>query len=342
MSVKKTPGLLVRWGWLLGILSVGCSLSLWGQPKIVAYVPNWIDLKAFSATIEYDRLTHIIVAFENPTNALGQLSFNPRDQFLIDQAKARHLPVLVSIGGGAESGNQRSRQRYFGLIASTNRPAFANKLINYVLRHNFDGLDVDLEGPAINQDYGPFIRELSKLFKPKGKLLSAALSKGYGGDHVPTSILNQFDFVNIMAYDARGYWDPDLPGPHASFEFATNNVAYWLARGLPPAKAILGVPFYGYGFGEAYRKRDYTYAFLVTTFPGAENSDQVSQTIWYNGIPTVKAKSQFVRDQGLGGVMIWSLDYDVHDERSLLRAIDETLRPKPGNDKAAAPGTPQP
>jgi GH18 family chitinase len=32
-----------------------------------------------------------------------------------------------------------------------------------------------------------------------------------------------------------------------------------------------------------------------------------------------------VVDEGLGGVMIWSLDTDVKGERSLLGAIDEVL-----------------
>jgi GH18 family chitinase len=39
----------------------------------------------------------------------------------------------------------------------------------------------------------------------------------------------------------------------------------------------------------------------------------------------MKAKCQYVIDQGLGGVMIWSLDQDVADNRSLLSAIHETL-----------------
>ncbi len=41
--------------------------------------------------------------------------------------------------------------------------------------------------------------------------------------------------------------------------------------------------------------------------------------------PTIKAKAKFVVDEGLAGVMIWSLDYDVPGKRSLLTAIDETL-----------------
>ena len=108
-------------------------------------------------------------------------------------------------------------------------------------------------------------------------------------------------------------------------EFARSSVAYWLQRGVPKSKAVLGVPFYGYGFGAAFRNRGYSYATLVSTYPGAEHVDQIGSTIWYNGIPTIKAKAQYVVEEGLGGMMIWSLDNDVTGDRSLLSALYGTL-----------------
>ena len=303
------------------------STASHAQNRVVAYVPNWIDLNSFSETIDYPKITHINIAFENPTNADGDLSFSKKNEVLIAKARAQQVKVLISIGGGSASGDKTLLSRYFDLLTDAKRAAFAARLADYVSSHHFDGLDVDIEGPSINGDYGAFIKELSEVLKPKGKLLTAALSKGYGGNKVPDSVFEYFDFVNIMAYDGAGYWDPKAPGQHSSLEFAKDNTAYWLGRGLPKLKAVLGVPFYGYGFGEAFRKRDYSYSAILASHPGAENADQVGNTIWYNGIPTIKAKTQYVVDQGLGGMMIWSLDYDVKGEKSLLSAIHETLAP---------------
>lgn len=292
---------------------------------VVAYVPNWVNLNSFAETIDYAKLTHINIAFENPTNAEGDLSFNMKNEKLIAMAHAHDVKILVSIGGGAASENKSLRDRYFDLLGEAKRMLFVGRLTDYVLAHGFDGLDMDIEGPSINEDYGVFIRDLAGALAAKGKLLTAAVSKGYGGDKVPGSVFAHFDFVNIMAYDGAGPWNPKSPGQHSSMEFAKRNVTYWLDRGLPKAKAVLGLPFYGYGFGQAFRKGDYPYSELVASFPGAEKSDQIGETIWYNGIPTITAKSQYVIDQGLAGVMIWSLDYDVKGERSLLTAIHETL-----------------
>ncbi len=293
------------------------------QPRIVAYVPNWIDLDRFAETIDYAKLTHINVAFENPRNAVGDMSFNQKDAGLIAKAHAKGVKVLVSLGGG--SSNKAMNDRWTQLSSGTNSAQFAGKMAEYVSGHDFDGVDVDIEGPAINKDYGALIAALAKALKPKGKLLTAAVSKGYGGRSVPSSVFEHLDFVNIMAYDAAGPWDPKSPGQHSSLQFAKDNVAYWLGRGLPRSKAVLGVPFYGYGFGAAFRRGGYTYSAILAAYPGAENADQAGNTIWYNGASTIKAKAKYVVDQRLGGVMIWSLNQDAKGNRSLLSAIHETL-----------------
>lgn len=312
----------------LACFILGAS-ACFAAPKVVAYVPNWIDLNEFSKTIDYAKLTHINIAFENPINDDGDLSFSPGNAVLIEKAKANKVKILLSIGGGAASGDKKLQQRYFSLLSEPKRAGFAHKLADLIEKHHLDGLDVDIEGPSINSDYGPFIEALGSVFKSRSKLLTAALSKGYGGDHVPDSVFEKFDFINIMAYDGAGYWDPNAPGQHSSMAFAKDNVAYWLKRGLPRSKAVLGVPFYGYGFGDAFRKRDYPYRNIVESFPEADQQDQVGSTIYYNGIPTIKAKTKYVLDEKLAGVMIWSLDSDAKGGKSLLSAVHEVLRNAP-------------
>jgi GH18 family chitinase len=299
------------------------TLPAAAAPRVVAYVPNWIDLDSFAETIDYAKLTHINIAFENPRNAAGDMSFNRKDSGLIAKAHAKGVKVLVSMGGG--STNKTMNDRWAQLSSGTIAAHFAGKLAEYVSEHDFDGVDVDIEGPAINKDYGALIAELAKALKPKGKLLTAAVSKGYGGKSIPNSVFEHLDFVNIMAYDAAGPWDPKSPGQHSSIAFAKDNVEYWLGRGLARSKAVLGVPFYGYGFGAAFRRGGYTYAAIVAAHPGAEGADQAGDTIWYNGVPTIKAKAKYVVDEHLGGVMIWSLNQDAKGNGSLLSAIHETL-----------------
>src|SRR5205085_587244 len=123
-----------------------------------------------------------------------------------------------------------------------------------------------------------------------------------------------------------GPWDKKAPGQHSSMEMALGQIAYWQGRGLPREKMTLGLPFYGYGFGKDFKKDEYPYATILKLHPGAEMTDQCGDTIWYNGIATIRAKTRHALDQKLAGVMIWSLDSDAKGEKSLLGAIDEEVR----------------
>jgi chitinase len=307
-------------------LFLSAATPLSARELVVAYVPNWVDLDSFSDSIDYSKITHINIAFENPANEKGDLSFHKKNDVLIAKAHAKNVKILVSIGGGAASGNKKLQALYFDLLSDSKRADFCARLASYVVDHNFDGLDVDIEGPSINKDYGALIRDLSAVLKPKGKLLTSALSQGYGGKNVPDSVFEHFDFVNVMAYDGAGSWNPNAPGQHSSMEFAKKNVEYWLKRGLPESKTVLGVPFYGYGFGKAFRKSPYSYSAIVAAHPDADKGDQVGETIWYNGVATIEAKTRYAIDRKLAGVMIWSLDNDVKGEKSLLDAIDRACR----------------
>lgn len=295
-----------------------------GQKVVIGYIQDEADASSVADDIEYSKITHLNIAFANPTDATGSLAPTPHMLQIVSKAHKARVKVLISIGGGSASEDKTERERYFDLIGDPKRGAFVRTLVTYLDNNRLDGLDVDLEGPAIGKDYAAFITDLSKALKPKGKLLSAAVAK-WNGDQIPSAALNCFDFVNVMAYDATGPWNPNQPGQHASMEFAKDSAAYWVGRGVAKSKVVLGVPFYGWGFGAAFTQGGYQYSEIVGKYPGSELVDQVGSTIWYNGIPTIKTKAKYVVDQGLGGVMIWSLNQDAKGKLSLLTAINEAL-----------------
>ncbi|WKL49365.1 glycosyl hydrolase family 18 protein [Flavobacterium pectinovorum] len=312
---------VIQLKWILILVLGVVNLSI-AQKKVIAYIPNWIDLNSFSSTIQYSKLTHINIAFENP-DANGYLTFNSGSNTIINAAHAQNVKVFVSLGGGAISEGGAIRDNYFNLITPANRTAFIQKIYDYVIAHNFDGVDVDLEGPAINGDYGGFVIALANKLHAGGKQITAALSEGYGGANVPASTFAAYDWINIMAYDATGPWAPGNPGQHSPYSMAVNQFNYWTGRGLPASKAIIGLPFYGYGFG-ASANQGISFANIVAQYPGAENQDQVGNTIYYNGIPTIKAKTTFAI-QNAGGVMIWELSQDATGSKSLLTAVNQVI-----------------
>ena len=133
--------------------------------------------------------------------------------------KKHGVKVLIAIGGWNDSrGNKYSR-----LVNSPSaRAKFTKHVVEYIEKHNFDGLDLDWEYPKcwqVDCNKGPrsdkrafalWVKELKEAFKPKGYLLSAAVSPAKkvadAGYDVP-SISRNLDWIAIMAYDYHGHWD---------------------------------------------------------------------------------------------------------------------------------------
>ncbi len=111
-----------RLGLFLCVLLLSAT-PLRAKELVVAYVPNWVNLDSFTETIDYSKITHINIAFENPTNDTGDLLV-PQEGRRTDR-QARTPPwaskVLVSIGGGAASGNKTLKARYFNLLTDAAR-----------------------------------------------------------------------------------------------------------------------------------------------------------------------------------------------------------------------------
>lgn len=304
------------------------------SPMVVAYVPNWASFSSQKAQLQYDKLTHINIAFKNPDSS-GNLSYTTFDKDLIAAAHAKGVKVFISLGGASTASNPLL-STYKTLLTNTNRANFVAKIKSYLVTYNVDGVDIDIEGPGIPGvvNYAPFISELSSALRPLGKGVSSALSVGYGAKDVSTQTLQTFDFINIMAYDATGSWSG--PGQHSPMSQATSNIDYFFKRGVLKSKLVLGVPFYGRGWGSL--NGYWSFKDIVAKFPGSENQDSVgsgSNIIYYNGIPTIKAKTQMTINQGLGGVMFWELSQDAVGTKSLLTTIYNTMH-------AGGPANPAP
>ena len=81
-------------------------------------------------------------------------------------------------------------------------------------------------GPESDKvNFGLWAKELSEAFKPKGLLLSAAVSAGKSTIDMAydVPVLGQYlDFINVMSYDFRGHWD-DKTGHHSPLFHHSND-----------------------------------------------------------------------------------------------------------------------
>lgn len=315
--------------YLLFPIFIILQLSLKGQAlneepsfKIVGYYSLTAAMTTDLDSVPFDKLTHINLWFLNP-DTLG--NFNNDLSGLTPFVKAAHaknVKVLASIGGGSR------HAQYHKLLKDTHRAGFIKNLLEVVTMYDLDGVDVDLEGNDIDENYEKFVVDLAGVLKSKQKLITAAIAVYYK-EKLTDKALAQYDFVNVMSYDRTGPWNPEKPGPHATYTHAVKDLEYFgMERSIPKEKMVLGVPFYGYGYGPSLTSPavSMNYGEITTRFPGAENVDEWGMPggiiLYYNGIHTIRQKTALAKEKA-SGIMIWQILGDATGEKSLLNAINE-------------------
>lgn len=282
--------------------------------------------------IPYEYLTTINYAFVFPeadrTGRLTSVPYPDTLHALVREAHSHNVKVLISIGGFMIGDNPGVDNR-FEVIANNQvtRDRFVKEAMDLVREFNLDGVDMDWEFPdAVEPSLSNFVllmKELHEQLHPMGKKLTSAVEASdfvytYGVDE---SVYQYVDWINIMGYDgdvsAHGY--PNKAIFHSPYWWSEMIMEHWIdEKGLPREKAVLGVPFYGKGtnrFGGAYRG-------LLAR--GADPYADKFDSVYYNGIKTMKKKTVLAKKRGRG-MMIWEISGDAPREYSLLRAINEAI-----------------
>jgi len=268
----------------------------------VGYLP-WYRTAGFSA----DRMhgvTDLIYFGVKPTDD-GQFDGQSVDKATLGQLRglkeASGCRLLLCVGGGDRS------QGFAPLAADgARRRTFADELCKFCREHGFDGIDFDWEHPEGDAQLAAYTELLTETKSGLGSsgLVTIAQSpwRNYG-----KGVYDVVDRVHVMSYNHKF--------PQARLQASWDDVRRMLDWGCPREKLLLGVPFYG----RNQRGESRTYADLAGS-RGA-NADLV-EGFALNGRATVRAKTRFALEVGLGGVMVWELGQDARDpETSLLEAI---------------------
>ena len=267
------------------------------------------------------------------------------------------------------------------------RAAFVASCIDMFLRGNlapglqapglFSGIDMDWEypnsGPQDGANFTALVAEFRRQLDAYGAathggrpMLTIAAAPGLGrypGVDWP-AVAGNVDQVGLMNYDYNGPWQKmtgilaplyGIPGLRLESNNNDNTVAEYESAGVPAAKLLMGVPFYGYHWSQVtdagaqhglgmtgQSERGDTPYREIAAMPGYASlfRDPHSSAPWlYDGNtfwtfddPTsAAAKARYVRMHGLGGMMIWELSGDTADG-AMVKAMHGGLV-----DAAAAP-----
>lgn len=199
--------------------------------KVVCYFTNWAWYrqgggKYLPEDIDSRLCTHIVYGFAVLDGT--SLTIKPHDTWAdfdnkfyerVVAHKKKGVKVTVAIGGW----NDSAGDKYSRLVRdAAARARFVRHVIEFIDKHGFDGLDLDWEYPVCwqvectkghadeKEHFAELVRELSEAFRPRGWLLSSAVSPSKvvidAGYDVPT-LSKYFSWIAVMAYDYHGQWD---------------------------------------------------------------------------------------------------------------------------------------
>lgn len=377
------------------------TLAPLGSSRIVGYYFGPTANRGFRpSAIKGNQLTHINYAFAqilpDGSAALGNPAVDRKNFRELQRLKRRypHLKMLIAFGGWGGS-------RYFSDAAATpeSRAHFVATALEVFFEDQpgvFDGIDLDWEYPTggglpsniarpeDRENLTELVSELRRALDERGAqtgshyLITAATPAGRAQlrKYELGELAGLLDFINVMTYDYHtagkiAHFNAPLRSaaddPTPQYNIVTTIEAY-RAAGVPADKLVIGVPFYGYGYGgvaetdhgrfqpaERNGFEDPAVAGAQPKWVGAVRFHQLAAAlregfvrhfdgaarvpwlynpasgVWitYDDAQSIGEKADYVRTSNLGGIMIWELS---GDKGKLLPLINQRLRQSPGQN----------
>src|SRR5579859_673613 len=316
------------------------------QRHVVAYFPIWARNSGYSENdIDFNVVTDVahFAVTPRPDGTIQIPDWGPfPDPALIVKTQAAGARIVLVVGGDDEA----ARAGFSGLAAhESTRQEFVSDLLRLVDANGYDGVDLDWEFPnsaADRDNLTALIAALRAALGPNRSLSLAAAPTDYRGQWLDVAaIVPDLTWFSSMTYDMGGagwshYADdnaalhPGRPGE----DNVADSVAYYLGRGVPAEKLLIGLPFFGQRYDQATgvyaplaaptngSSPDYKDIAMLVNRGWTQGRNAQTQTpylqrqdgpgvITFDDAASIAAKCRYVVSAAIGGVIVWRLGQDV-------------------------------
>lgn len=305
------------------------------SPIVAAFYAPWQETGLFSLRANRNRLTHLMPQWLHLTqdgSRVDYTDFDPRNtphnQDVIDIARDGGIKVFPIFDNSNQGQFDPARAHKF-LASPAAQKRLAIELLAWVKKHNFDGINVDLENLSL-ADYKKlpeFARTLEKFFTPERKGVSFDIEAA--NPDAPIAELGSIcNWIVLMAYDEHS--EDMNAGPIASADWSEEVVDHAL-KSVPAEKLVVGIGNYAYDWNQGKAPAEsLTYREALENAAGYRddehpedviNLDETSlnpkfeytdengklHTVWMLDAATAFNKVKLARDRGVRGTALWAL-----------------------------------
>nr|QDA39870.1 chitinase 2 [Phenacoccus solenopsis] len=316
-------------------------------PQILCYMTSWSQKrpglgKFLPENIDSSLCTHIIYAFGALKD--NRLTLNEEEEsenyakVVALKEKNPNLKILLAIGGWA-FGSTPFKELTSNIFRMNQ---FVYEAIEFLREYKFDGLDVDWEYPRYDvpeiSKYLDFINVMTYDFHGQWER-----QVGHNSPLHPLESATSYQKKLTVDYSARE----------------------WVKQGAPKEKLMIGMPTYGRSFtlvdsskfdigspasgggtpGKYTGEAGFMAYYEICEFLRIENTTLVwdneqqvpfayrdDQWVGFDDERSLKTKMAWLKEEGFGGIMVWSIDMDDFrgscgsEKYPLMQAMKEELK----------------
>lgn len=330
---------------------LACSVCVTAAGNRVAgYFPYWLQYSQYTPDqVRFDFLTEVRYASLIPTES-GELTFADENdasnmERLAQLAEEKKVDFIISVSGAGNEDALRAMAGNESAMAS-----FVESAKQNLEKYNAEGIEVDWV-PEEDSDYDVFKKVVSALAEV-GIATSANLSGDVSKISSYGDVLAKLSSASIYFTDQASA-EAEKVEVNANLQEAKNVLSAYIEAGVAADKLMPIVPMYGKTFYKAsglgssfdgvgsgsdgvisynelmkiFDTPDYQVTFDEASW--SEVAVSANETIVFNGIPSLKAFAEYVKDAGIGGIAVYDLSGDhVEPIVSLMVTIGKVLRPE--------------
>lgn len=314
-------------------------------------VMGYLSETGLPSNVNWGFVTHLAYqagrVFSDGTLDVTAGEVNQKMDEVVARGHINGKPVLLSVAGrlsGIDGWALYSSTDFGEAIRDAGkRTGLVTSIKTYLAEKKLDGVDIvmtDINGdPNYSANLaalGSFLTELRTAL-PTGSLITCAVTVGW--QHWDYPNLSAVDWVNVHAFEDGVHVGPGAPrGQASTLNFMKSGADIWTNFHLPASKIVLGMPAFGLRYNAidasgnnlSWGSYDYiSYKDILTINPAADQAEMINSAfgIYYNGVPLIKQKADFIKTSDFKGAYLWTLDYDAPIAgKSLVETIYNGLK----------------